>query len=120
MEIWKYLIILSAIILVILIGNKVLYKNDYNVIQGQIDLSDGSGSAIISYPSGYNYQNCVAIAVGIDMFTGEGIYSYFGFNTSKSSYEVRFTATDIRLLCFSTENVGVTGTKNYKILLMKI
>ena len=39
MEIWKYLTVLSVIILLVVIGNKVVYENKFATIVGTMTLT---------------------------------------------------------------------------------
>lgn len=55
--------ILLLIISVIVIGSKVVYKDDFAIIDGTITLvpngTESRGQTYINYPTGYNKDNCI-------------------------------------------------------------
>lgn len=66
MEIWKLLISLSVIILLIIIGSSVVYKDNYALITGTISANNGSAS--VKYPSGFNNENCVIVSYMLNRY----------------------------------------------------
>ena len=80
----------------------------------------------ISYPEGYNKNNCVVIAFGISIQndTNAKGYNYFGFFENSSDLlnnglkrSVNLRNSDIHIIVNKT---GGTGTYSYKIALLKI
>lgn len=123
--------ILLLTILVIIIGAKVVYKDNYVVLTGTIDLTVNtgytSGTKNIEYPEGFNKNNCVAIAVGIAGSTVSNTEYSYGFSGDHSgSYVTGGIAKNIRLreeymqLDVYIEMEASKNTRNYKIVLMKI
>lgn len=106
-----------VIIFLVLIGNKVIYKNDFAVVTGTISLSNGEGTTTLNYPSGFDATNCVAIATGIDIFAT----NYFTYNCANTmSFSTRFTASNINVVVKNSDSSGTTATKNVQVILMKI
>lgn len=118
-------------ILLIVIGSKVVYKDNFAILTGT--MSDGS--ATISYPSGYNKDNCVVIST---MLKRVGIASTRGYATGTTflpddgtlgslSNRIELQTSNIvleaRHLYLSNNNVtemNVNYDVYYKIVLMKI
>ena len=86
-------------------------------ITGKISLSKGSGSVSLNYPNGYNSNNCIPLAVGIDIMA-TNYYSYYSVNTMQ--FEIRLASSNIAVNVDSSDGVGTSGTKNVKVVLMKI
>ena len=68
MEIWKYLIVLSVTILLIIVGSKVVYNDRFVTITGTIAMPEANdslltGSIDITYPNGFNSENCIIISL---------------------------------------------------------
>lgn len=134
MEIWKYLIILSVTILLILIGSKVIYKDDYAVITGTVN---GNG-VDIEYPKGFTKDNCVCVCAMLQNPNNPngtwGICNGGIFNSS--SYVTGALPLKIVLstkISIQTRNINISdGTEQtvlansttadfkYKVILMKI
>lgn len=66
MEIWKLLINLSVIILLIIIGSSVIYKEELAVVSGTILANTGTTS--VNYPDGFNNENCVVIGYNMKRY----------------------------------------------------
>lgn len=110
---------LLLIILLIVVGSKVIYKDNFAVITGTISLTNGQGNTSVNYPEGYTRTNCVAISIGLDI-VGTDIFSYFSTSISNSIYEVRFGPDNIIVNSKSIDGIGTTNTKQFKLVLMKI
>ena len=100
-------------------GNVTITTTQANIaiLTGTISLSNGSGNVEVNYPSGYTKDNCVVIAVGMDIFTNT--ISYYSASTSHI-FEVRLKGSKISVECESLDGVGSSTTKNYKVVLMKV
>lgn len=105
------------IILLILIGSSVIYKDNFAILNGKITLSNGSGSTKVNYPTGFTYKNCVALAVGVDIY-GEQCFSYN--IAGQMVFEARLTDTIINIKSISIDGIGSSSTKNYRLVLMKL
>lgn len=103
------------------------------IISGEAD-SNGALSKTISYPSGYNQNNCVVIGHAIDAVNSTVIWGT-GFTLDSSSYvmgalptAISLRSSDIHLKIrhINIDGTGdvfpikLTGSYNYKIVLMKI
>lgn len=136
MEIWRYLVLLSVIILLIIVGSKVIYRNDYVVIEGNVKLEAGTDGRVkqtvwnLSFPEGFNSNNCVCIAFGTRLYseTVAG-YSYgTGFNDAIGLYLGDIPKTielgsvnDLSKIYCQAQNIdSKERTLYYKIILMKI
>ncbi len=86
MEIWKYLIVLSVIILLIIVGSKVIYNDRFVTIIGKATLTANTQENAtnnkctftnikIDYPSGFSAENCVLISYSRQHNSNMG-YSY--------------------------------------------
>lgn len=126
------------IILLIIIGSKVIYKDDYAVIEGNVILASGEGGTYkdntftINYPSGFNANNCVVVALGttVNYFNENGLH--YGFNYGDVSFgnesvallvgnqpkQVRLLKNNIELEIFNVS--GNEQREYYRIVLMKI
>ena len=80
-------------------------------------ISEGSGSVDVNYPSGYTKDNCVAIAVGMDIYSNT--MSYISASTLHI-FEVRLKSSNISIKCNAFEGTGTSTTKNFKVVLMKV
>lgn len=139
MEIWKYLIILSATILLIVIGSKVIYSDNIAVISGQMILEANSQSNLnsnieqqtilnIDFPKGFNKDNCFCLTFGIK--TNEDKNYSYGVGDSISNRS--FTGSLIRnvILGAPDDNSKIAlhvwqpstsqKTAYYRLVLMKI
>ncbi len=92
-------------------------QNNIAVLNGKITLTNGSGTATTNYPTGFTYNNCVVIAVGIDIY-GEG---YFSYNIAgQMVFEGRLGDDVITVKSISIDGIGSSSTKNYRLVLMKL
>lgn len=69
MEIWKYLIVLSVIILLIIVGSKVVYNDAIVIVRGIQNVTVEENQPLdctfnIDYPSGFSKDNCIVLAIG--------------------------------------------------------
>lgn len=130
------MVILFLIILVIVIGAKVVYKDNYAVLTGDIQLvqnsdSDLSGTVTINYPEGFNSTNCVPIAIGVTGSLSSSTYKdnyTFGYLDDTSASYVDGAIR--RKLTLLSKNMSLKAsfmmsgpssqTRKYKIVLMKI
>ena len=101
-------------------GNVTITTTQANIklLTGTITLTNGVGNVDINYPTGFTYSNCVPIAVGI-----EGIYtnttSYNAVSGIRTFFEARMQSNKISFRA-ATDDVGPTGDRTYRIVLMKI
>lgn len=109
---------LLLIILLIVLGSKVVYKDNFAVISGNIQLTNGAGSVTLEYPTGFTRENCVPISIGIDI-VGTDNFSYFFNGTSNSCFEVRFGPSNLFVNAKSIDGLGTSNTKQFKLVLMK-
>lgn len=124
--------ILLLIVLVIAIGAKVMYKDDYAVLTGTVQ----NGQGTINYPKGFNKDNCIIIA---NMFKRVGIPETRGFSIGTTfvpsdgtggslpnSIELQSSGIVIKLkyIYLSNGNTSIVSNVDYdidyKIVLMKI
>ena len=122
------LLIISAIV----IGAKVIYKDDYVSLTGTIK----NGQGTINYPQGFNKDNCIIISnmfkrVGVAEARGVSIGTTFvpADGTSGSlpnSIELQSSGIVIKLKYIYLSNGNTSTVSNvdydiaYKIVLMKI
>lgn len=90
-------------------------KSDIAVVTGTISLTNGTGSANLDYPTGFDSSNCVAVSVGIAIVTP---FSYFSYDNMV--FSVRLTSSNVVVTCTAVDNVGSTATKDVKVVLMKV
>lgn len=100
------------------LGNwvKIMGSNDIAVVSGQITLSNGKGSATVNYPAGFNKNNSIVISLAIQILED---YDYFE-NQSTHVLGARLRDNGITFQVASMINAGSSGTKNFKVGLMKI
>lgn len=128
--------ILLLIIFIIVIGSKVVYKDNFATVEGKITTSGSNGEKTISvnYPSGFNQNNTVVIAVQFDIDNSSVIWGT-GASFMSASYvagslpaNVELNPSNIRInvrniIISSTGTVDVSSLSsdlNYKLVLMKI
>lgn len=127
--------ILLLIILLIVIGAKVVYKDNFVVLEGGLIHDGESADTVINYPQGLNQNNCVVISA--QCITSGSNISY-GHTFDSASYARGGVALNISLLknniTIRTKNIFITqdteglsginkpinSSKNYRIVLMKI
>lgn len=117
--------ILLLIILLIVIGSKVVYKDNFAILTGTIIAeASKSGTANIDYPEGFDVDNCVAISFGVKTVENKG-FNYFG--TYKDSADLLNNSYDRKLNLNSSNIVVIVKNPNtssksikYMIVLMKI
>lgn len=126
------MVVLLLIIFVIVIGAKIIYKDDYAILTGTIQ----DGQANINYPDGFNKDNCIVVS---NMFKRVGVVETRGFSigttfvpadgTSGSlpnSIELQNSGIVIKLkyIYLSHGNTSIVSNVDYdvdyKIVLMKI
>lgn len=127
-------------ILLILIGSKVVYKDDYAVITGSMTLNAvetagayKSTSKNIDFPDGFNKDNCILISAGQNKLGLEDMgygYGITDLNYNKSLGTLigaepfcvllgsNTDTTKIKIYGFNSYNGE--RTLNYRIVLMKI
>lgn len=123
--------ILLLIILVIAIGSKVIYKDNFAILTGTMS----NGLVSINYPTGYNKDNCVVISTmlhrpGTASNRGYASGSTYllddvsaGFLVSRVELQTSGISLHGRALYLSSDNkymdMGVDFSVDYKIILMK-
>lgn len=116
--------ILFAIILLIVLGSKAVYKNNFVVISGNLKIAaSDSNVANISYPEGFTAENCVPISCGLQAIANKG-YNYVGYNKDSSSaltnaYDRRLNLTSSNIVLMIYNPTTSEKTVSYKIVLMK-
>ena len=110
--------ILLLIILLIVVGSKVVYKDNFAIVTGKISLLNGSGIGYLNYPNGYNYSNCIVISVAVAIYH-DSIFSFYGDDTTTNIFSVRLTSENIRLGVKSIDELGPSTSKNCIVVLMK-
>ena len=116
--------ILFAIILLIVLGSKAVYKNNFVVISGNLKIAaSDSNVANISYPEGFNAENCVPISCGLQVIANKG-YNYVGYNKDSGSalsnaYDRRLNLTSSNIVLIVDNPTTSEKTVSYKIVLMK-
>ena len=123
--------ILLLIILVIVIGSKVVYKDNFAILTGNLV----EGSATITYPKGYNKDNCVVLSVSFDNDNLANRQWAYSFVMDSSSYVGGAIPYKLKLekdnISLETKNIQIidgqypyasksTVDFSYKIVLMKI
>lgn len=84
-------------------------KGDFVVLTGTIKLTNGEGEAQMSYPTGFNKDNCVVVSASVEINTG---------NPNTENIFTKLTASVI--IIRSKYQDGPSATRNYKLVLMKI
>lgn len=92
-------------------------KLNITTVMGKINLSKGSGTVTLNYPNSYNSDNCIPLAVGIDIIAAN-YYNYYSANTMQ--FEARLASSGIVVKVNSSDGVGTSSTKNVKVVLLKI
>ena len=111
------MVILMLIILVIVIGSSVVYEDNFAVVTGTINLTNGAGSTTLNYPSGFDANNCIAIATGIDIRAT----NYYSYNSDSTMiFSTRLTQSNVQVVVHNQDSVGSSSTKNVRVVLMKI
>ena len=133
------MVILLLIILVIAIGSKVIYKDDFAILNGTIPANTGNNSYSqieIKYPTGYTKDNCVIIASEFNNSKSNTIYSTgtiltvgsYMFGAVPAAISLKDNKIDIKIsnvFTVARDPAAVYVQKiavpiNYKIVLMKI
>lgn len=133
------MVMLVLIILLIAIGSKVVYKDDFAILNGTIPANTGSNSYSqieINYPMGYTKENCVIIASEFNNSKSNTIYSTgtilnVGSHVTgavPAAISLKDNGIDIKIsnvFTVSGDPAAVYVQKiavpiNYKIVLMKI
>lgn len=91
-------------------------QSNIAVLTGNVSISNGSGYTELNYPNGYTKDNCVAIASGLNM----GNYYEFNHVDGLMLVGTRLTATKVIFRVSSVQDISSSGTKGFKIVLMKI
>lgn len=120
------MVMLFVTILKIVIGNKAIYKNDFAVITGSMNINaNTTETKLIEYPDGLSSENCVPISCGISIIENRG-YNYVGHNVNSGSIlnnaydrNLNLKANSIQLMVTNPDTSN-TKTVYYKIILMKI
>ena len=131
--------ILLLIILEIVIGSKVVYKDNFAILNGIIPANTGSNSYSqieINYPTGYTKDNCVIIASEFNNSNSNTTYSTgtilnvgsYVIGAVPASISLKDNKIDIRIsnvYAVSGDPAAVYVQKiavpiKYKIVLMKI
>lgn len=129
------------IILLIAIGNSVIYKDKFAVIEGSIECSANTGELslagkvtytpkLIDFPVGFNKDNCVVLSFGGKNFDDARGYGYANGGVTESTDLVLGTEPkrielgsnlDNSKIRIMVGNISTSPkTKYYKIVLMKI
>ena len=139
MEILRLMAILLLIILVIAIGSKVVYKDNFTILEGSVvldavpsDYEYGTQKQTVwtlDFPTGYNKDNCVCIAFGGRFYKDRG-YSYARGEEYSSVNMINGdiprtiqlgTQSDLRKIwCQAYNMANQSRIFYYKIVLMKI
>lgn len=93
-------------------------QDNITTISKSVTLSNGYGLAEFSYPSGFNQNNCIVIAVAVN-----GIYnSVWTFYSAGGLHilEVGLATNKITIECNSVDEVGSNKAVTLKAILMKI
>ena len=108
-------------------GTKVVYKDDIAVLTGNFALNSGTDySTDISYPNGFNKNNCAVMAFGLVMQNDSNGRGYNFGGTYKDSSDLLNNALnrDVNLrdsqIHIRVKSLGTSGNYTYKIVLMKI
>ncbi len=128
--------ILLLIILLIVVGSEVVYKDNFAIITGTIT-GDGTTnpSKTINYPIGFNRDNCIVLTVNFKRPTT--IFKGYGSVFDSSSYvagsipaKVSLGETDIGINIrninvaddgsIMVPNISASVSYEYTIILMKI
>ena len=125
------LISLSVIILLIIIGSSVIYKEAFAVVSSIILANTGTAS--ISYPDGFSNENCVVIGYNMKRYNNgrRGTGSVFNSSSYVSGAiptAIILTESDITI---NIENINISngaypyvatpnGDFEIKIILMKL
>lgn len=131
MEIWKCLTILSVTTLLILVGSKVIYKDDYAVITGTIVMPEANaevlgGSTDINYPSGFNNSNCVIISLTShnslhpDWWCTRTSPGGVGYVSGSQDLRAALKSSNITVWSTKSEAMQSRNDVTFKIVLMKI
>lgn len=99
-------------------GSAFVPKDRFAIVTGTVKLDNGEGGSFISYPSGFNQSNCIAISVGIDV-SSDGSYSYFSDYLFNLIFQAKLMNGSINVYSTPLDNSGPSGTKNCIVVLMK-
>lgn len=87
------------------------------MLTGTVSLNNGSGSTVMNYPSGCNKNNCIPFMSGLNT---SGTFYDYGNILSSCVTGVKMTDSNIQFTCGSPGGAGPTGSKAFKIVIMKI
>ncbi len=128
--------ILLLIILVIVIGSKVVYKDNFAILTGTIT-GDGteSPSSHIAFPEGFNRDNCVILTANLQRTANDNkgygaIYDSASYVTGSIPLKIVMDNADILLEIrnvllgdgnkVTIPEMSTSVSYNYTIVLMKI
>lgn len=107
---------------------KVIYKDDIVIIHGKLSLNNGAAQHNISYPAGFNKDNCVVLTfMANNIENNHWGYGYIeksiGYVGGVIGHGVILRENDITVSINNpTDGAHTSGTNtyNYKIVLMKL
>lgn len=95
-------------------------QDNVKVVSGKINIINATGSVNIEYPQGFNLNNTIPLAVGLQLSTNGWYYmNYSGmidFSVRLFQDHITIFASDGGIL----ESGGTLGEKDFKVVLMKI
>lgn len=91
----------------------------FTVAAGNITMTNGSGSTNISYPNGFNKDNCVVISAETK-YSGNGVWAFGAGVADSFTISGQLFTSYIHFVTNSEDNVGPTGTYECRVVLMKI
>lgn len=101
---------------------KAVTKGDFSVLTGKIRFDNsgmGTGVSRFNFPSGFTWDNCCAISMGIQLY-GQQTFNFFGEHLSNCTFTVRFQKDYINIYAKTTnDDSSFSGEKECFIVLMK-
>lgn len=91
----------------------------FTVVSGSLSMTDGTGSATISYPDGFNKDNCVVISAETK-YAGHGAWAFGAGVAGSFTISGQLSANHITLTTHNDDGTGPTGTYECRVVLMKI
>lgn len=89
------------------------------VVIGSLSMTDGTGSAQMSYPDGFNKDNCVVISAETK-YAGHGAWAFGAGVAGTFTISGQLSANYITLTTHNDDGPGPTGTYECKVVLMKV
>lgn len=121
---------LLLIILLIVVGSKVIYKDNFAILEGTLTTPESGSETLsvqrdVNYPNDFNADNCVVISYLAKRNDDFGWATYTpkdaaGYLIGSAGLRVLLKSNNITIAKDKSDSSEPSTTVNYKIILMKI